>query len=269
MAIDHIIGYDCIPKQTFGTEGILERIKGRDRAQTIIRLFREAGDARPPSEMGFEYIRNTPEGEEIREVIIVQYLLDEAEALREVEHHCQGCPANRTGQPFGCMGFMQYPISAKGEAWLLNRLPVPDEPLVWLLLKQGISEFGYDGKDIQHLRETVDEEGSRIYFEAETAGKRRLGEVQINGDQLFEMFLSVGNIIPNHAGILLLFLHAIGRDLEAKAIMNITSADADADKHPFLLEPEAGDDRTIADLKDFLKALHIAWSLRVNLLVDA
>ena len=32
-------------------------------------------------------------------------------------------------------------------------LPVPDEPLVWLLLRQGIQKLGYDGASIKELRE--------------------------------------------------------------------------------------------------------------------
>ena len=57
MAIDTVIDYDCVPKQALGTPGILERLKARERATTIIRLYRRNGNQRSPRDMGFEMVR--------------------------------------------------------------------------------------------------------------------------------------------------------------------------------------------------------------------
>ena len=122
MAIDYVIDYDCEPKRKLTTEGIIERIKGRERAAMIIRMYREKGDDRPPSEMGFEFTRSTPDGQGETQLIVVQDLLDAADELQPLEQHCRGCPANRTGTPFGCTGFVQYPFSGAGEAWLLDQI---------------------------------------------------------------------------------------------------------------------------------------------------
>ena len=66
---------------------------------------------------------------------------------------------------------------------------------------------------------------NRTYFELPTAPQRRLGELRISADQVLEMIFGVGDrIIPNHAGILLLFINAIERDLEAEEIQDISSA---------------------------------------------
>lgn len=265
MAIDHIIDYDCVPKQTLTTEGIVERLKGRERAEAIIALFRRNGDNRPPSEMAFEYSRSTPGGEEERRVMLVQSLLDAAEELRPLEHHCAGCPANRAGRPFGCIDFVQYPISAQAESWLIDRLPVPDDTLIWMLLRQGVREFHYDGHTVRPLRQDSD-----IYFESSQPLSRRLGELEIDSNQVFEMAFSVGNINPNHAALLLLFFHAIERDLEADEIMRIAPAGPDVTvRHPFIIQDEASDDTATRQLKDFLRSLYRAWSLNVRLLVDA
>ena len=264
MAIDTIIDFDCIPKQNLTTEGILERLKGLERARAIIKLFRENGDDRPPSQMGFELTRSTPEGEEETRLIVVQDLIDEAAELDPMAHHCQGCPANRSGQPFGCMSFIQYPISGDAERWLIDRLPVPDEPLLWLLLKTGVEEFHYDGSSIRALR------GDQTYFEKPSGLTRRYGEFDFSTDQVFEMLLSVGPIIPNHAGILLLIFHIIPRNLEADAIMSISPAPPDAlERYPIRIQPEADDDSSIAGLKEFFAALYTAWTLNVRLIVDA
>lgn len=265
MAIDYTIDYDCEPKRQLSTEGIRQRLKGAERAALIIQQYRDVGDERPPSEMGFEFTQRTPEGETEAQVVIVQDLLDQAAELEPLIHHCEGCPANQLGRPFGCMGFINYPITAAGEAWLIDRLPVPDEALVWLLLKQGVDRFLYDGQQIAMLRQQDD-----IYFESRKAAERRLGEFTIDSNQVFEMCFTVGDIIPNHASILLLFFRAIHRDLESDIIMNLAPAAPDAaEVHPFIIQQESYDDPTIFDLKGFLHALYIAWLLDVNLLVDA
>jgi hypothetical protein len=265
MAIDYVIELNCVPKATFTTDSILERLKGDERAQTIIALFRENGDDRPPSQMGFEFTRSTPEGDEETRVIVVQDLIDAREELDSVAHHCEGCPANRVGKPFGCFGFVHYPISSNGERWLLDSLPVPDEALTWLLLRKGIEEFQYDGASVRPLREASD-----VYFEERYPMTRRLGEFSVDANQLFEMIFAVGSIYPNHAGLLLLFLHAIERDMEADAIMNITPAPFDVDiRHPFQIRHERSDDDTLYELKEFIASLYLAWKLNVPLVVDA
>jgi hypothetical protein len=265
MAIDYIIHYDCIPKQTFGTEEILERIKGKTRAEAIISLYRQRGDDRPPSEMGFEFTRSSPDGEEERRVMHVQTLLDIAAELDPVAHHCQGCPANRTGEPFGCMGYIPYPISHEGEKWLLDRLPTPDDRLIWNLLKEGVKEFQYDGANVRRMR---NETG--VYLEVPYVITRKLGTFEIDANQVLEMAFSVGHIIPNHAAILLLFFNGIERKLTEDDIRAIVPATPEVrQRHPFILPPDADDEPTIGALKAFLEALYIAWTLNVQLLVDS
>ena len=265
MAIDYIIDYNCIPKQTLGTMGILERLKGRDRAQVIIQLYRENGDNRPPSEMGFEMARTAADGSEETQVIVVQHLLDAADDLIPLEHHCEDCPANRTGDPFGCMGQINYPISPFGEAWLLNQLPdPPTAPLVWLLLRQGIQDFRYDGSRVRALRES-----GTTHFSEQRTIQRELGEIVINSDQVFEMTFLLGNIQPNHAGILLLFFGAITRDLDADDIMSIGDMPLGIrEQIDFLITISADDDESTGEFKQFLYALYLAWQLNVQLLLD-
>lgn len=258
MAIDYAIQYDCAPRRELGDDDLLELLKEQERANLIIRMYRESGDQRPPSEMGYEFTRQTPEAQPETRLIVVQDVLDRVEVLNTLAHHCRGCPANRASRPYGCTGFIQYPLSVAGEAWLLNQLPTPADPLVWLLLKQGIDNFMYDGQDIAALRA-----GSDTYFETQTALVRGLGEFSVNANQVFEMIFTVGDIQPNHAGVLLLFFHAIPRDLEADRIMGIGAA-SPADL-PFLLQTERGDDQTIDELKDFFRALYMAWALGVGL----
>jgi hypothetical protein len=265
MAIDYIIDYDCAPKQTLGTEGILERLKGEERARSIIDLYRQHGDDRLPTEMGFEMVRTAADGSQETQIIIVQHLLDSAEELRPLEPYCDGCPANRTGDPFGCMGRISYPLSPFGEAWLLNRLPEPADTLVWLLLREGILKFGYDGSTVRALREA-----GRTHFSEARTIQRELGEITVNSDQVFEMTFLLGHIQPNHAAILLLFFNALDRgQFEADQIMNIGTMPLDIRaEYDFLITVSGDDDQTIIELKQFLYALYLAWVLDVRLLLD-
>lgn len=264
MAIDYAIELPCPPREALATEGIFDRLKHRERAAAVIRMYREAGDDRPPSEMGFDFTLSTSQGEEETELIIVQDALDYANELDAHAYHCRDCPANRTQMPYGCAGFIQYPISGRAEAWLLNQMPLPHEaPLVWLLLKQGVEQFVYDGQSVHSLR------GNAVYFEDRVASLRGLGEFTMTADQVFEMVFGVGDIQPNHAGLLLLFFHGIRRDLEAPDIMHLTPAPADADERlPFLMSITPEDDTTIAEFKQFFHALYIAWRLNVPLKLD-
>lgn len=264
MAIDFIIDYVCVPKQQLSTEGMLERIKGKARAEAVIKLFRDNGDQRDVSEIGFEFARNTPDGPEETRVIMIQDLLDHAAELTQFESYCTGCPANRTGEAFGCFGQIQYPISGVAEIWLLNRLPNPTEPLPWLLLRQGVEELQSDGTAVNAMRAP-----GQPFFQEAGVLARGLGEFVVNTNQLFEMLFMVGHIQPSYAGTLLLFFGAIRRDMEADEILAISRSPEDAlEKYPFLLEPEFDDDNSITQIKDFLRALYLAWGLKTRLLLD-
>lgn len=266
MAIDFTIDYPCAPKDAISTQGIIDRLKGEARAKMIIKLFRDNGDERPPSEMGFEFTRSTPDGVDENRVIVVQELLDAAAELDVWSSACATCPANRSRQRFGCIGQIDYPLSGKGEAWLLDQMPPPDDTLIWLLLKKGVEDFDYDGQTVEKLRQQTES-----YFEDNLPAVRSLGEFMLNANQTFEMMfvLRDGAIYPNHGAILMLFAGAISRDIEANDLMHLTPRPADAEtRFPFKFTPQSGDDSTISQFKEFFKALWLGWILNVRVLLD-
>lgn len=266
MAIDFIVDYDCPPKQALSSDGVMERIKERERAQTVIRIYREAGDMRPLDEIGFELTRSLPDGTEDTQLVIVQNALDNAAELDPLAHHCVGCPANVSGQPFGCMGFIQYPISAKAERWLIDQLPAPEEPLLWLLLRQGVQELGYDGESVRPMR------SSGVYFEERRVMGRDLVEFVYNSNQVFEMLFLLGKVQPAHAGMILLLFHAIPRNVEADAIVAIMNRritpEEIAERFPFIMQPNEDDDATMHEIKQFFYGLYLAWKNNVGMLLD-
>lgn len=266
MGIDYIIDYECEPKRVLTVPGIMGRLKGRDRAEAVIQLYRKQGDMRPTSQIGFEMVRRDAEGAEEIEVIIVQDLLTAAEELVPFERHCAGCPANRIGAPFGCIGAINYPLSEQGERWLLDQLPSNEHPLPYMLLQRSIRELGYSGRDANPLRV---EPG--VYLDAPVPLERDLEAVRVNGDQVFELLFLSGPIHPAHGSMLMQFFGAISQDLDAGVIMQLAdppSADWIDQEIPFLMVTEQGEDLTIRALKQFFRALHIAFRLRVAVLLD-
>ncbi|NDJ76718.1 MAG: hypothetical protein GYB65_10710 [Chloroflexi bacterium] len=266
MGVDYIIGYDCDPKNALTVEGLMGRLKGRERAQAVIRLYREEGDTRPPSKMGFEMVRRAADGSEEVEVIVVQKLLDAADELQPWEASCADCPANRARQSFGCIGSINYPISVQAEFWLLNQLPDNDHPLIFALLQRALREHGYTGQTAAGLR---NQEG--IFFETADLPDRDINGLRVTGDQVFEMLFLTAPIRPAHASLLLQFFGGIAPDLDADVMMQLAAPPSQAwiDEHvPFLHAPADNDDVSIIALKGFFEALHIGFQLSVPVLLD-
>lgn len=265
VAIDFLIEYGCYPKQTLTPEGVVDRVKGRQRAHAVIDLFRKSGDLRPVEEIGFEMARSTPDGTEETQVIMVKDLLDEAAALKPLEVYCPGCPANQTGQPFGCFDQIEYPISGKAEIWLLGQLPSTDETLIWLLLKQAVEEMKHDGTAVNPMRGH-----GQPYFQEQGVLARRLGEFTANTNMVFELLFLSGHLRPAYASVLLLLFKAIRRDLEADEVIRLSQSPEDAfEQYPFLLHAEPDDDDSITQFKAFFRSLYLAWGLNTRLLLDA
>lgn len=270
MAIDHVIDLDCVPKRTLSTAGLVARLKARDRAAAVIKLYRDHGDQRPPAEMGFEMVRRTPDGAEETKTILIQDLLDDAAPLDPLAKYCVNCPANRAGTPFGCFSYISYPISRAAEVWLLKQLPGPEDALIFLLLRQTILEYTLQDEQVARMRSAPG-----IIFESTERFARRFEDVQITTDQVFEMLFLPGMITPAHATLLLLFFGGIPRDMDADTLLRMTQAGSadgaatDERNAPFLLETDPDDDESIRDIKAYFEALHYAYRLNVTLSLDA
>ncbi len=264
MGVDYVIDYACRPKEALSTSGILVRLKAGERAESIIALYRDNGDMRPPVEMGFEMVRRTAEGAEETQVVIVQSLLDEAAQLAPYEHFCEGCPANVQGRPFGCFGRINYPISRAAELWMLRRLPIAEEPLVFLLLRDVISESRELATQAAQIRET-----SSAIFETKEVFGRVVEGITATTNHLFGLLFLTGASDPIRSVMLLLFMGAIPRDMEADALQSMTPAPPDArERFPFLLSIEDADDETTRALKGYFAALYTAYLLNVTTSLD-
>ncbi len=266
MGIDYLIDYDCAPKRAFTIPELVGRLKGKERAERIIQFYHDSGDWRPPSEMGFEFVRRAADGSEESEMIVVQDLLDAAAELEPWAEHCRTCSANRLADVFGCLGGIPYPIPEQAERWLLAQLPDERHPLPYMLLQKAIREHGYSGKAASALRQQTG-----VFFEAEKAPVRDLNALRVNGDQIFEMLFLSGDIQPAHGSLLLQFFGGISQDLDPDVMMRLADPPSEAwvEEHvPFLLSQAPEDPPPVRAFKRFFEAMYWAFRLRVALLLD-
>lgn len=263
MGIDYVIDLACAPKQAFTARGLLDIVRAKARAKSIIKLYRDNGDMRPPSEMGFEMERRTPDGDEEVQVIIVQDLLDQAAIADPYAKLCENCPANIARTPFGCYLNLNYPLSLAGETWLLKQLPTPEQPLLFLLLQQTVNEMKFNAEFAARVRSTPG-----VIMESGEVFGRRYDEVTVTTDHIFQLLFYPESIQPAYGALLLLLFGAIPRTMTADEMLHLTPADPEQ-PIPFLLEATDDDDQTILALKAYLAALHRAHALNVSVSLDA
>lgn len=265
MGIDTIVNYGCLPKQELSSEGILGRLKNRERARHVLDIYQEQGMV---DQAGFEMVYRGADGSEESKVFDIQSVMQEAQILDELSIHCEGCPANLTGKPYGCIGYINYPIANEAEVWLLQQLPSVAEPILFLMLQRGVKEFGYTSAAARQLRDQVG-----TFFENPDTLARRYAEMDVTTDILFEMTFQLGPIQPAHAIMLLLFFNAIPRDeLDPEVLLALMKHEIDVDtfpdQFPFLHQPIETDNHSIKDLKRLLWSLYMAYQLNVAVLLD-
>jgi len=204
MGIDFIINYCCPVKESLGTDKIVSLLKGKSHAETVLEMSRQQGDKRPPSEITFVRRLNTPEGPKDHEVNL-QNLLNETKELDSYMEQCENCPARIENRPFGCVGYLNYPILAEAEKWLTSRLPQNLKSMEGFVLMKSIRDFEYDGTPVRNLRKQ-----DRTFFQLKKPVVKKWDSLfsgkSVSSDQIFQMLFFVGDIQPSHACMVCLFI---------------------------------------------------------------
>jgi hypothetical protein len=200
MGIDYVIDLDCEPKQALTTEGIVNLIKARNRAETILNMARSDGDNRPPSQITFKVAVNR-QGKVETQDVSVQALLDQAAALEGHRNKCASCPANRENpNGYGCYDSISYPLEPDTEAFLMARLPDKLETTAGYMFASAVRDFGWDGAQAADMRSQ-----GETFFRLRRPLHRQWPDLQLTSDQLFHMMFHVGHIGTSHALMLALF----------------------------------------------------------------
>jgi hypothetical protein len=271
MGADYIVHRDCAVKQELGqgdviagTLGLLQMLKSRERAAAILKLAMDEGNPDPYS-ASVTVMVLTQDGAQPREVSVRQ-MAAEAAPLESLSSHCQTCDACAMGELFGCSGYLNYPITASLEQWILSRLQ-PAETLASKLMFRAIDDFGYDGQAMAAWRQR------RELMERSAPLETTVGDERISADQLLQAILACGSELnPDHCSMLLHWLGALkpaqGNADEALALSLATPPEQR--RQAFALDVGPPDeDASIRGLQQLLFAMYVAWTLDLPLLMDS
>jgi hypothetical protein len=254
MGADHIVHLECAPKSHFGggdsiqgTISILSMLKARDRGNMIAQLA--ARDNKPVEEMKVTVVVRR-DGKEEQQEVTHEDLMAQAAPLNEHAANCRTCPANVSNEPYGCFGFVRYPISRAAEEWLMERVQPADSPGGDILLR-AVDDLGYDGSPMAGFR-------SNGLLESDAPVSKDIGGAEIESDQIFQALFQVGNNLqPSHCMMVLVWLGVLSLD---------QARNRDFEN---LELPPVPEDAGAADLWRLLRALAFAVRNDVPLLVDA
>lgn len=262
MGIDYVLDLPCTPKQQLGVDGLVELVKARSRADTVLEMVRRDGDARTPDQIQFEVVLQTPDGSK-SQTVSVKDLIDQSAPLEALRSHCAGCPANGDSPGFGCYHSIPYPIPEEAEGWLLGLLPDDIESTAGQLLVRAIADFDWDGAHAAGMREQGD-----TFFESDQALGVAWGEgesgIEVDTNQLFHMLFHVGHLEATHAFMACLFFGVIPHDLDIAALGD-PAARTQALRTATVPQPPT---EACEPFATFLHALATAARLDVDVLID-
>lgn len=268
MPIRYYVDLNCPPRENIGSEELLALLARWERATTVRQQFRDQYNLGDESKMRFRETVNTPEGTREKRETTVAQLREECAVLGQWDSHCARCPASLNGQPYGCTQSVSLPLSHTGELWLVDQLP-PAGSRALELFFDAASASGYGESPI------LDGWRRAGFLEAREPEKaERAGLLVTSGQVVQELFL-VGDLMPPHVLGVLLHLQALrasdgreGDDL--LALLENVDAQQSAENAPtieFALTTNEDDEASVRELKQFLYAAYVAFSLQTPLAI--
>src|SRR5262249_45138414 len=213
-------------------------------------------------------VKKTTENREVP----YEELVREGERLTPHEAACASCPANFRGTPFGCFGWVNYPVPREAEEWLLGRLE-PSTNLGGKLFLRAIDDFGYTGDPIRRLR-------AGGLFESKDSLWRELNPGPMGGDgvtsdQLFQAIFCISEPLdPGHCLGILLWLGALtldgapARELpQLRALLDLLTPEERLARAG--LDQGEGDSDAVEAMQTMLRAIYLSWALDAPLNVWA
>ena len=255
MAIDYHGVFPCKVRESVPDEELLRMQKARHRALAAIETARSdpSRSDQAPESIAIKVVVLRPDGPEEVTTTAVE-LLQQAAPLTELAIHCNHCPANIRATDFGCGGAIHYPLSEKGEQWLLSRLPADIKSPAGQMLRKAIEDFKFDGAPISKARGNPQFSESREP-QVRHWGRFFAGKFHVTSDQILHMAFGVGSLQPMHAKLLTYFLGYLNDRFEFVG----DSAN--------LVQP--GDDQTTLELKFFLIVAALAGTSDIPVHIDA
>jgi len=283
MGSDFVLHRSCRPKLEVGrgdihagTFRLLGMLKARNRARTISAMVKQEG--KDPDTATIKVVVLGPNGPEERDVTVAS-MMAEAAPLEPLGRDCAGCDACVFQASFGCFGYVNYPLTASLERWVVERIQAADT-LGGDLLLRAIRDFGYDGSAMADWRRRPELCERSTPLEAIVA-KGFLSKKRVSTDQIFQALFRVGNTLdPAHCMGVLMWLGALrvqgsvpgpGTSGNPAALIALTSATT-SEQRRAIASLEVGANAVESEIRGFqrlLQGLYMAWVLDLPLLMDA
>ncbi len=222
---------------------------------------------------GFGYVVGDHGPDKVAAGGAVAFAASLGDRLVDAQKHIAHCPAcSLLARPFACTGLIETPLSARGEEWLVERLPTEIESVGGFLLRKAIGDYGYDGARARDLR-------AAGRLAATGAFERHYGpffrRFVVSSDQIVEELLCAGDISPAHALAVLMHLQALDVDGVVPTRMEdgdklgalVSSPSERKTRCRFNIAASDGDDATVTALKGLLAALYAGFILDTDVFV--
>jgi hypothetical protein len=279
MAIDYIVNYSCKAKKELDDHGIIYLVKSKQRAEALLQRFLEQGMRREEAmNAKFGIQKMTPSGAAELEMVTVGSLFKQAELLDDHREACIDCPASG-GNGFGCYQSINYPISEAAEEWIAKMAAkaisagMPNNILVRFILDQEVKGETFANMRLQD-NHMFAESKFPIEIEAESDGEVPL---LIDTNQILDMFFAVGEMGDVHQQFLLFFsggltiqdeapdMTKIGIEYQVAALKYLNGPPR---YWVYRMPDHLSDDRTIRQIKAFLRAVFVAQGNQATLTID-
>jgi len=269
MPIAYSVDLDCVPRQELGSARLASAVQSFYLAHRIEETYRAAGEAdRSDSEKTFTERARQTGGTEDRTTRSLAELKTESAPLAALSSHCADCAASLSGQSFGCVQSIAFPIPRDVERWLLDQTG-PPESATGQLLRVSVQQMGLGTAGL------IADWRKAGFIEAPYALRtEHANDPQpITGDAMFHAMFMSGDLSGTQLFSLLLFTRAIepadGGDtddlLRRVTEFQLSGGEGSLPEFRFCLAPEPGDAPGLIEMKTFLLAAFRAFSMSLGL----
>lgn len=250
------------------TEALVAEIKQRSSLDAVLRI-NESGSM-PLSVLK---VVNGPDGM-VETTISLDDMMASVKRLEALESRCDGCAMRTMNTPFGCTGYIRYPITALTEEWLVEQLG-EEGSLGAKLRRQLAQQIGAHGAIGANWR-------ARQILEREKPAEKKTGDrwllispAKVSGDELIEWLFFSGfrdakgspywHVDARTALSLLIILDRVEIDgqspqaLDLDAFEALGTLDESSRASRVQLKPLREDESAAKPFEAYFRALHLTF----------
>jgi len=262
VGVDYVQDRDCGVKRALGADRLVGLLKSRGQAEMLRQKLLEAGE--DPAGATIRRVVLYPSGP-VEEEVDLAALMKAGETLAPFAPLCDGCTANFRERPFGCCGYLNYPISDPEERWLMARLPESLHSAGGIYLRSALRQLDIDGAPVARMRQD-------LYFQRKEPVIREWDEsgdtLEVSSDQILQLVFYSGGLTPLHAALLCLFIGLIPHNIAAETMQRIVDNPNEMQDH-LAIDSDALTVLEGTQLGMFLMAMMSAAINNETLLIDA